>query len=296
MYSAPTASSLIPSVPVGRAPESSRPRARSTSAGGDTLVVRDDGAMRYTVFGPDGALVETQRRDIVGTYASVDPAPLADGAYVDWSVVFPDGRFGARLQLVPIRYEPRFEQADTFPSLDYTWQMLPSGIAQTYYTGGLIGRVDAEGSVWFARSEEYQIYRRTVAGDTTLIFSLPERPPPLGDAERAALRDDLAHLPQLLAEVLDALPQTLPVLLQVVPNNAGHVFVFPDVVSEPAGSVVDVFEDTGVYLGRMELPATAYLHPRSGPIVHASADHLLLVTTDELDVPYITRFKIVKAR
>lgn len=260
---------------------------------GDTLFVLDDGTMRYSVFAPDGTLVETHRRSIVGTNSSIVGAVLSDGSYIDWAPVFPEGRMGPTLHLVPVRHLPRFERTDSLPPLEYTWEMLPNRqMPQTYYSGGIVGAVDAKGRIWFARSEEYRIYRRGLAGDTSLVFSLPAASIPLGEAERATLRKNLSHLPDLLSEILDALPETLPIVRRIVPDNAGHIFVVPDVAGEAEGVVVDVFQERGVYLGRMTVPGTTS-HPSTSPrVVHATAEHLFVVTTDEFDVPYLVRFRI----
>ena len=197
-------------------------------ARGDTLVARDDGTMRYSVYAPDGSLVRSRRRDIVGT-GPYTPAATSEGGYIDWALIAPDGRFGPRLYVTPVRYDLAFEQADTFPAMKHTWEMLPGGMPQVYYSGRLVVTGDRAGIIWFAHSDEYRIYRRTLDGDTTLVSSLQTSMAPIDDEAREELSEDLGHQPDFLGEVLEALPEHRPVILEMSPDNAGHVFVFPDV-------------------------------------------------------------------
>jgi len=57
--------------------------------------------------------------------------------------------------------------------------------------------------------------------------------------------------------------------------------------AEPA--VWDVFEPDGTYLGQVRAPNSLSTYPR--PIF--GPEHVWAITTDELDVQYLTRFRIV---
>lgn len=268
--------------------------ARSLSVGpGDLLVVRDDGTGRYSVFNPEGELVGTHQRSIVGTNFAIGDVVLSDGSYVDWAPTFPEGRFGSLMELLPIRYAAGFQQADTFPPLVNRWELLPSGMPQTYYTPSIIGTMGGDGAIWFAVSGEYQIHRRELSGDTTLTFSLPAKGVALGDSERETLRSTLANR-NLLDEVLAALPERLPVVQGIRLDGEGHLMVLARV--EPGGDamVVDVFREEGFYLGRMDLPVTVPDPFRMRPIIHATNTHLYLVTRDEFDVEFLSRLRIVR--
>jgi hypothetical protein len=167
---------------------------------------------------------------------------------------------------------------------------------QPYHAGQLTGAVDAQGSIWFAESSRYVIHRRTLDGDTVLTFDLPAMGIPLGERERERLGESLAHIPDYRDEVLAALPEVLPILRVIVPDDDGHVLVFPHVSGELPGRVVDVFRDDGVYLGRMSLPAGVTWAADTDLLVHATAEHLLVLTSDELDVPHVVRFRLIKPR
>lgn len=261
---------------------------------GDTLTVLDDGAMRYSVFTPDGTFVESHPRPIVG-YGAPLRARLNDGSYMDWALVSPEGRLGSRSVFYPVRYTPHFERADTFPPIEHARQMVESGRMPLMDFGAfMVAAPDAEGRIWFADSREYRVYRRTLEGDTTLVFSLPVEAAPLGEAERQQVEERWAGRPDLRAEQLGALPGTRPVLYGIVPDKAGHVFVFADVADEPPGTVMDVFRENGTYLGRMTLPVPVPLNPNRSPVVHITQDHLYLVVTDTLDVPNVVRLRMIR--
>lgn len=264
----------------------------------DTIWVVDDGAVRYSAFAPDGTFLTSHFRRIRGYLAATPGAFLEGGRYVDWVPVFPDGRMGARTLHQPILYAPGFGQADTLPPLEYTSPMLPSGgMPQYYFSGRVVAGVDRGGNIWFANSREYRIYRRNLEGDTTLVFSLPATPAPLLEPDREIVRRDFSHRPALAAEFLEALPETKPIVHGIVPDGAGNLFVFVDIVGEPAGSVLDVFQENGVYLGRMTLPTPVPFSARNHvPVVHATSEHLYVVVKDELDVPYVSRLRIQKGR
>lgn len=268
--------------------------ARSMAIGpGETLWVIDDGSVRYSAFSLDGTFRDSHLRRVRGFYAAASGAFVRAGSYIDWGIGFPDGRLGPRTVLWPIRLRARFERADSFPPLEYK---LPSGQWPTLpFTGRLSVAIDRQGSLWFAHTEEYRIYRRNLRGDTTLIFGLPASPPRTGKVEREYVRAEFEQDP---GRYLSGLPETKPIVHRIVPDNAGHIFVFVDVAGIPAGSVVDVFQDSGKYLGRMALPTPVPLFPPShlDPVAYATSEHLYVVVKDKLDVPYVSRLRIVKGR
>lgn len=268
--------------------------ARSLAVGnGDTLWVIDDGEMRYSIFGPDGTLSTTYPRNVRGYLSSAVGALLSDGSFVDWAPRTPDGRFGPRFYYAPLRLAPPEFGPDTLPAIRHTWKMLPSGRLPVRRFGGQVAAaVDRTGSIWFAHTSEYQVYRRSLEGDTTLVFSLDAVAAPLGEAEREYIRESFGRRPDLVSEYLEALPKTKPIIHRLTPDNAGHLLVAADVAGRQPGTIIDVFQDTGVYLGRIVLPSPISLSPVSTPVMHASAKHWYVVTKDDLDIPYLVRFRI----
>ena len=258
---------------------------------GDTLWVTDPPTGRYSLFAPDGTFARIQRMYANGY--DIDGTVLNDGSFVDWNVALPEG--AARVTLQPVRSRHTFDRVDSLPPLEFTQELKSDGTPQPFFSGMLTGAVDRNGSVWFAHTREYRVYRRNLLGDTTLVCSLPAEAGPVGDAERDKLQELLFRAPpERLSRVLAGLPDNKPIVSRIVPDNAGHFYVFADVAGVLAGSIVDVFRDNGVYLGRMTLPSPVSLFPP--PLVaHATADHLLVVTPDELDVPYVSRLRVVRS-
>lgn len=261
---------------------------------GDTLTVVDDGNMRFSVFLGDGTLVRNHRREIVG-YGQPLQARLLDGSFVDWSIAFPDGRPAERVFYHPVRYSPDFAVADTFPPIRHRNPMVEDGSLPLLDFGGFVAAApDAGGGIWFAHSREYRIFRRELEGDTVLTFGLPATPPPLGEPERAYVRDRWADRPEIRTGQLEALPEHRSVVHGVFPDNDGHVYVIADLASEPPGTIVDVFTEDGTYMGRMHPPVTIPLTPNRPPVVLATPDALYVVVKDELDVQYVSRLAIMK--
>lgn len=275
----------------GRGPGELAGAFEMTMGPGDTLWVADQMAGRYSAFGPDGTFLRSHRQRIVSY--NISGTMLTDGSYVAWGVALPEGI--ARVVLQPVRFAPGFVHPDSLPPLEFIQELLPDGQRpQPFLSGMVTGAVDRGGNIWFVHTREYRIFRRSLEGDTTLVFTLPAEAAPVGDTDRDNLRRVGFRMPpQLLTEYLDALPETRPIVHRILPDGAGHIFVIADVAGVPAGSIVDVFGKSGEYLGRMTLPTPVSLFPP--PLVaHATPEHLYLVVRDELDVPYVSRLRIVR--
>lgn len=97
--------------------------------------------------------------------------------------------------------------------------MVPSGRIRLLDWGGfVVASAGADGTIWFADSREYRVYRRTLQGDTTLVFSLPAEPAPLGEVEREHVRESGEHLGRM----------TLPSPVPLEPNGPSVVHVAPE--------------------------------------------------------------------
>ncbi len=81
-------------------------------------------------------------------------------------------------------------------------------------------------------------------------------------------------------------------IVGILPTGDGRVLVIPETATAQRGEVVDIFEETGEYLGRMILPERLELPP-GGVVMHATGDVLYLGGTDETGTPVLFRFRIV---
>lgn len=167
-------------------------------------------------------------------------------------------------------------------------------VPMPHFASSLVFSLDRAGGIWFSHNREYRISRRTLEGDTTLVFSLPAEAAPVGEDEREYLRKR-PYRPQVLAAYLKALPEVKPLIHRILTDDAGHLFVFADVAGTPSGTFVDVFEDDGRYLGRLDLPTPVSFFPLPQPLVaYATAEHLYVVVLDDDDVLYVSRLRLIR--
>jgi len=277
----------------GEGPGEFEAAVRVSAGPGDTIWVLDDGNGRYSAFTPGGAFVRGHPRLIAGLMSPSSGTVLDNGDYVDWGLYFPEGRFGSRGVYYPIRYSRDFTRMDSLPPIEHTWDMLPSGrLPQLWYGNLLSLAVDRAGGLWFAESREYRISRRSLEGDTTLVFTHPADAARVTESDREMIQKEAPA--SVLSEVMQTLPQTRPIVHGILPDNGGHLFVFVDVAGEPSGTAVDVFQDTGLYLGRMTLPTPVRLGSGTqSPIAHVTPDHLYVVAYNRFDVPFVVRLRIL---
>jgi hypothetical protein len=82
-----------------------------------------------------------------------------------------------------------------------------------------------DGALWFAHSRDYRIHKRTPEGDTLLVFAMPNRFMPVPRSEI----DSLIVL--FAAQGRPVTPANFNeyrrLVLRIVADNAGHVYVFP---------------------------------------------------------------------
>lgn len=267
------------------------------SPGGDTLWVVDPGNQRYSAFAPDGTLLTSVPRQVQQYTGRV--AFMPNGQLLDWGIGFPDERPGVAagntVLYQPVLLARNLGSGDSLPPLEYSQLMLADGRApQPFFGPRLAFTSDRSGRVWFVDTSNYAIYSRSIEGDTTLVFTRPAKHRPIGDEEREYVRERMARRPEMARLYLDALPTHRPVVVSILTDNAGHLFVVPDTHDAPAGSAVDVFRDTGEFLGRLPLPEGVLVDPPSRFVARVSGDNLFVVVVDDSDVPFISRSKIIR--
>lgn len=266
--------------------ELSRP-AEISIGPGDTLWVAHVGG--YSIFSPEGSFVRTLRR-AVRPSGQLRGRALSGGRYLEWGFSFPNDGFG-RVDLFPVRVTGA--SADTFPPIEFSQRLMEGGVPAVFFSADPTGAVDETGAVWFAHRDAYRIHRRTIEGDTTLSLTFPAEPHPLEPSDRERVEEAVERQPtERRTAYLEALPAARPIIAAIVPDDAGHVYVLVDVAGEPAGTALDVFTEQGAYLGRTSLPVA--LSRWATPVIHATADHVYVVIRDDLDVPYVSRLRIIR--
>jgi hypothetical protein len=151
---------------------------------------------------------------------------------------------------------------------------------------------DPAGSVWRAISTEYRLTRLAANGDSTRIIRRDHRPLRVTarDRERATARyrRDFNEPGDRFDE--DLIPSVKPAMRALLVDDLGFVWVAPFAADDSAAIAFDVFDPDGRYLGAGPTPLTPQ-RLRPSPVVRGNA--LYYVTTDELDVPYVVRARIV---
>ncbi len=286
----------------GQGPGEFREALGPAVARGDTLLVADHSAPRYSIFAPDGTFIGTRIRRVAWGRVTERCTIAPDGSYTEWWTRFPkEERSGdlSDIDLIhyhPVRVSPDGETQDTLPHLEFVPQMadLPSvGLRRPVMFGpGLKRALGCRDDVWFAHSGEYRVHRRSLAGDTTVAFTLEGvRPAAVDEADRDEVRSLFARNPDLasMQDHLRALPDHKPVIAGLFVDGAGHVFVVPETSRVDAGTAIDVFREDGVFLGRVAVPESVGIDATKA---YAVRDYILFAGEDDAGAPYVTRLRI----
>lgn len=285
----------------GKGPGEFRGAMGMTLGPGDSLWVIDPLGNRYSLFDDSGRFVASWDRSLLGSVSYWQGHFQPDGSFLDWGLGFPDERpgvvAGRRIVMKPRLRSHGFESVDSLPPLEFEQNMTniaDRSVPVPFFQIDVTVASDPGGDIWFARTDEYRIYRRTTAGDTVLEITLPARRPAVTEHDRAHVRKVLAGRPGLAAAYLRVLPKERPILQRLITDAQGNLFVIPDLAGHVPGSVVDVFTRDGIYLGRLDLPHPLALQMPPGPAIYVNDKHLLVALADSVGAPYVSRLRIVK--
>lgn len=274
---------------------------------GDTLWVADQRAPRYSVFSPDGTFLEVRRRRGIasGGTGTERCTMTPDGDYLEWWTRFPkEERTGDMsdidlLHFYPIRVSPHAEEQDTLPYLEFTQMMadMPSvGMRRPVRFGpSLVHALDCRDGIWFARGDEYRLYRRSLNGDTTIVATLEgPRAADIDESDREEVRASFERRPNpaMMGDYLRTLPAQKPIIGHISADGAGHVFVFPETSRVESGRAIDVFRENGVFVGRLAVPEGVNPRLLGKTAVYASPDYFLFAGEDDAGTPYVSRVRI----
>ena len=162
-----------------------------------------------------------------------------------------------------------------------------------FYPGGAT-HMDRNGERWSGRMADpgYRIRKHAPGGDTTLIV-VTERPPvPVTAVERdsaiAGIREGLRESGVTTEMDWSRIPDVKPALQSIFTSAEGNVWVAIPNLS--GGTDYDVLSSDGSYVGTVTA-GTLGVYRGLPPVV--VGDTFLAVVTDELDVPYVVRARIV---
>jgi hypothetical protein len=269
--------------------------------GPDSLLrVVDYGNGRISDFRLDGTFVTSHRQQ--GGFVMY-PWPGVfepDGGLVNVAPTMRDGDFEAVL----VRYAPDMQPIDTLAIARYDgdeeyFELATDGgrmRASVPFGAGLVWDLDPRGFFWVApNTATYEVSQVSLTGDTLLTIRRPSEPHPVTSAEVDSAVATMKWFTDQGGKVdRSKFPTTKPAINRVLAPGDGHVYVEPVTGEFGSGHLrtsasLDVFDPTGRYLGRLDLPE-GMRTSNPEPVFHG--DHVLAVVRDELDVPYVVRYRL----
>ncbi len=157
--------------------------------------------------------------------------------------------------------------------------------------------IDSRGTVWSTRDgdSEYRLSRWEPGGDTTLVVETRRPAVPVTEAERDSVIDGMR---QMLADMgvsrqwdWTRIPNVKPAVEDIFESDEGNLWVRTPAAD--GGVLFDVYSEEGGYLGTASLGPGFSLSDQVAPVVRG--DLAWLVVTDELDVPFVVRARIMPA-
>lgn len=272
--------------PGGGPGEFERPTGISRSPTG-TMWVMDVGNARISVFDTAGNYLTAHRRRSAG-YSIPCRCGFSDGRYHDF-VFISDGP-GL------VRFDPEMDSADSLavperPGGEEVFEFRdPEGRtrmrASVPFTPGTSWRIGSDSTFWYSPQTPYRVYRLSLDHDTLLRVEKEYDPVPVTSDERREQIEEMTWFTEQGGSVdASRIPGEKPALSGFLVDTSGYLWVTPSLpgTSEPAsGTIFDIFDPGGRYLGPLELPVR--LRTRGAIITN---DRIYGVTTDELDVPYV---------
>lgn len=194
------------------------------------------------------------------------------------------------VHLTMFRISDDFSTQDTLPPLVYSYPSVGRA-GRIPFSGNLRYYFAPDGTIWFGESGDYRMIRRTLDGDTLLVFSLPHQRLRVSEAEKDSVVRLWAEgvVPRTLPA--DRIPDEKDSLGRMVTvDDLGRLWVAPFLDESRIYREFDVFDPDGHYLGRVELPFRldddVRMTVRDGRIYG--------VTLDDFDVPYVVRARLVQ--
>ena len=162
-----------------------------------------------------------------------------------------------------------------------------------YYPGGTF-HIDRNGERWTAEVADpgYRMEKSVPGGDTTLIVITARPPVPVTAAERDSVINQIRESLQASGVTTEMdwsrIPEVKPSVETIFTSAEGNIWV--TIPNLSGGTDYDVLSSDGSYLGTVAA-GTLGVYRWLPPVV--VGDTFLAVVTDELEVPYVVRARIV---
>lgn len=254
------------------------------------LWVIDANHPRYSLFDTSGVYVKSFRREVTRYGYMWEGGFLNSGALYDYTgVPVGDGRKGAS-----VRYDTSGVFADTLVLPEYETDFFEfrfdQGMAMMSvpYGPSLHWTLDPTGFLWAGVSDVYRLHKMTLEGDTVAALARAAAPVPVTAGERDSVLQTIRDVARGSRFDESLVPDHKPAFQRFTVDDAGYVWVSRSVAAAEGGSVFDVFDPAGYFLGavRYGVEIGQYV-----PLL-IQRDAIYTIVTDELDVPYVVRLRI----
>ncbi len=162
--------------------------------------------------------------------------------------------------------------------------------ARIPFTPSFRWHLHPSGTFWGLLAGEYKLFELNLAGDTLRTVTREFEPYPVTEEDLEAAIADLDWFVRQGGKIdRGRIPSSKPPTEDFFFDDEGNIWVLRVTNLDDEGRVVDIFDSTGRYLGKMRLPFRL-IQPY--PVIRGSS--IWALTTDELEVPYVVRARLVK--
>lgn len=262
-----------------------------------TTMVADPMHGRYTLFDSTGTVLSVASPGIViSSWYLVFPWP---GTIDSLGHVYDLTNTSDGLRLLRFGIESsvsRVRDTIAVPALRSTELLLKDGQGRVRasmpapYATQMLTYVDAAGFLWLGDNSEYRIVKRRFTGDTVQIIQRAFRPEPV---TRADIDSAMAPAATFLANggATDGppIPEHKPAYRWFIVDDQGYLWVSSSERRNSIGTVLDVFDPTGRYLGGVD--TGLQIDDTNPPVIRNN--RLYATVSDEQDVQYVVSVRIV---
>ncbi len=261
------------------------------------LWVMDGGNARFAVYDTAGRLVTTHPRK---NNMLMIPWP---GGIDAQGRVYDVGPSGADESERIVRFGPDLQPQDTFPVPPFEGEYFEvttmgggrggrSGRSvmriNVPFSGSQEWRVDPQGNVWIARTQQYRLERHGFDGAPPLVVERPTTPVKVAAEDRARVLERYDDFRQRGGKIDESrIPGTYPALQSFFLGDDGHLWVIP--VLGPDRSAMDVFDPSGTFLGRLTPPGRVV--PMPAPAIRGTRMVGLVRDEDDVETVWIMRLE-----
>lgn len=281
-------------------------------ADGDTIVAWDAWAPRMSWFDADGSLLRERdmREPLLAT-------GLGRWRGTDWWHLRPDGALLAsriwwsseRIALDTLDYRPIFVGNDGVPIVDYPERIagynvyvirgdgMRVGVPHPHAPKSALALAPRPLTLAVSEPDSWQItlYDDAARPHTIIRLAVPRLPVPSGFSERECedLRDRERRTGVTAAEMRNALdgvaiPDSLPAIAELIWSRTGELWVARNTGDDDPSVTWDVVAPNGQWLATTRVPVAA------GHVLEIGPGSILTASRDELDVPVLKRYRLVR--